>query len=47
MTEPARILLRLPPSMHEDLKQRAAAEGISLNLLLVGLIAGAIGWPAV
>lgn len=39
-----RVLLRLPASLHERLAFEARQEGVSLNQLLVGLLAGAVGW---
>jgi predicted RNase H-like HicB family nuclease len=37
------INLRVPKSLHRQLKQRAAAEGVSLNALVNHLLAGAVG----
>lgn len=43
MPEPSgRILLRLPPALHGELTRRAAEQGVSLNQLLVALLAGAV-----
>ena len=39
-----RLLLRMPQSLHAELAQRADREGVSLNGLIVGLLAGGIGW---
>ena len=45
--EPARngkILLRVPASLHDRLIWEAEREGVSLNQLLLGIAAGAVGW---
>jgi hypothetical protein len=36
--------LRLPPALLEQLTQRAAEQGVSLNTLMVALLAGGIGF---
>lgn len=36
--------IRMPPALHEQLAQRAGEQGVSLNQLLVALLAGAIGF---
>lgn len=36
--------LRMPPAMHEALTQRAADQGVSLNQLILLLLAGGIGF---
>lgn len=37
--------VRLPSTLIEALRQRADEEKVSLNTLLVSIIAGAIGYP--
>ena len=39
-----RILARLPATLHERLLLEAEREGVSLNQLVVGILAGAVGW---
>jgi antitoxin HicB len=39
-----RFLLRLPRSLHAELAHQAEEEGTSLNQLVTGLLAGAVGW---
>jgi antitoxin HicB len=39
-----RLLLRMPQSLHAELARRADIEGVSLNQLIVGTLAGALGW---
>jgi antitoxin HicB len=39
-----RVLLRLPVSLHAELARTAEVEGTSLNQLMVGALAGAVGW---
>lgn len=34
----------MPPALHEQLQQRAAEQGVSLNALMVSLLAGGIGF---
>lgn len=34
----------MPPALHEQLQQRAAEQGVSLNSLIVNLLAGGIGF---
>jgi predicted HicB family RNase H-like nuclease len=36
--------VRMPPALHEQLQQRAAEQGVSLNSLIVNLLAGGIGF---
>lgn len=36
-------MLRMPPALHADLAAQAARDGVSLNLLMVTLLARAIG----
>jgi RNA polymerase sigma-B factor len=39
-----RLLVRMPPSLHTQLAQTAEREGVSLNTLVTGALAGAVGW---
>lgn len=39
-----RVLLRLPIGLAQALTTEARAQGVTRNTLLVGLLAGAIGW---
>lgn len=39
-----KVLVRMPPALHAQLSERAAAEGVSLNQLVVTLLAGGIGF---
>jgi hypothetical protein len=39
-----RFLLRLPPALHEQLTEQAAQQGVSLNTLIVALLAGGSGF---
>jgi len=45
-TRSGKILLRLPASLHDRLAWEAEREGVSLNQLLLGIAAGAVGWGA-
>jgi Arc-like DNA binding domain len=38
------LYVRLPDGLIERLRQRADEHGVSMNTLLVGLIAGSMGW---
>src|SRR4051794_26302745 len=40
----ARVLLRLPRGLHDQLKRVAAEEGVSANTLMTTVLAGAIGY---
>jgi hypothetical protein len=40
----ARVLLRLPRGLHDQLKRVAAEEGVSANTLMATLLAGAVGF---
>jgi hypothetical protein len=40
----ARVLLRLPRGLHDQIKRVAAEEGVSANTLMAMLLAGAIGY---
>jgi predicted HicB family RNase H-like nuclease len=45
MTEySGRFNVRLPTDLHDALAQEAARQGVSLNALIVALLAGGIGW---
>ena len=37
-------MVRMPPALHEQLAARAAEQGVSLNQLIVALLAGGIGF---
>lgn len=39
-----RLLVRMPRSLHADLEAAAQQEGVSLNQLVVGLLASGVGW---
>lgn len=39
-----KLTLRVPPALHEQLTARAAEQGVSLNRLLVLLLAGGVGF---
>ena len=39
-----RLLVRMPPSLHAQLARTAEREGVSLNTLVTGALAGAVGW---
>lgn len=39
-----KITLRLPPALHAQLVERAAQQDVSLNALIVALLAGGIGF---
>ena len=41
--KPARLVARLPRSMHHDLQERANEEGVSINTMMVTLIAHGLG----
>lgn len=38
------ITVRMPPALHDSLRERAAEQGVSLNQLIVTLLAGGIGF---
>jgi predicted HicB family RNase H-like nuclease len=42
--KPHRLLLRLPRGLAEQLAAEADAEGVSINTLAVGLLAGSLHW---
>jgi predicted HicB family RNase H-like nuclease len=39
-----KILVRMPPALHEQLVAEAERQGVSLNQLVVTLLAGGIGF---
>jgi RNA polymerase sigma-B factor len=39
-----RLLVRMPQSLHSELAQTAEREGVSLNTLITGALASAVGW---
>ena len=39
-----RLLLRLPQGLHAELANKADREEVSLNGLITGMLAGAVGW---
>ena len=39
-----RLLVRMPASLHDELANAAEREGVSLNALVTGALAGAVGW---
>jgi RNA polymerase sigma-B factor len=43
-THSGRLLVRMPPSLHAELARAAEREGVSLNTLITGALAGAVGW---
>jgi predicted HicB family RNase H-like nuclease len=38
------FIVRLPPALHGALRERAREQGVSLNQLVVALLAGGIGF---
>ena len=42
-----RLLVRMPPTLHDELARTAESEGVSLNQLITGVLAGAVEWRAV
>ncbi|MCU1676642.1 MAG: HicB family [Frankiales bacterium] len=36
--------IRMPPALHEQLAAKATEQGVSLNALMVALLAGGIGF---
>ena len=43
-THSGRLLVRMPPTLHAELAQAADDEGVSLNQLITGALAAAVGW---
>lgn len=44
MSDSPELHVRLPRELHADLAARAAQQRVSLNLLCVALLAGAVAW---
>jgi antitoxin HicB len=42
-----KLLVRMPASLHDELAQAAESEGVSLNQLINGVLAGAVEWRSV
>jgi hypothetical protein len=43
-THSGRLLVRMPQSLHAELARVAEREGVSLNALITGALASAVGW---
>ena len=43
-THSGRLLVRMPQSLHAELARAAEREGVSLNTLITGALAAAVGW---
>jgi predicted HicB family RNase H-like nuclease len=41
-----KLLLRMPATLHDELAREAENEGVSLNQLITGVLAGAVDWRA-
>jgi predicted HicB family RNase H-like nuclease len=39
-----KVLVRMPPALHDELVRRAREQGVSLNQLAVVLLAGGVGF---
>lgn len=39
-----KTVVRMPPALHEQLVAQAQAQGVSLNQLIVALLAGGVGF---
>lgn len=39
-----RLLVRMPATLHDELARMAEREGVSLNQLITGVLAGAVEW---
>jgi predicted HicB family RNase H-like nuclease len=39
-----KVLVRMPADLHAELVARAAQQGVSLNALVVALLAGGVGF---
>jgi hypothetical protein len=39
-----KLLVRMPATLHDELAHAAEREGVSLNQLITGVLAGAVGW---
>ena len=45
MTPPRKgLMVRIPSDLHAELARKAEEQGVSLNLLLISLLAGAVGF---
>jgi len=42
-----KLLVRMPASLHDELARAAESEGVSLNQLINGVLAGAVEWRSV
>jgi hypothetical protein len=42
-----KLLVRMPATLHDELAQAAESEGVSLNQLINGILAGAVQWRSV
>ena len=42
-----KLLVRMPATLHDELARAAESEGVSLNQLITGVLAGAVEWRAV
>lgn len=42
-----RLLVRMPATLHDELARAAEREGVSLNQMITGVLAGAVEWRAV
>ena len=40
----SKLLLRLPPTLHERIRKLAADEGVSVNTMIATLLAGGVGF---
>lgn len=41
-----KLLVRMPATLHDELAHAAESEGVSLNQLITGVLAGAVEWGA-
>lgn len=41
-----KLLVRMPATLHDELAHAAEREGVSLNQLITGVLASAVGWRA-
>lgn len=44
MSNPARVLVRMPTDLHAQITARATEQGVSVNHLIVALLAGGVGF---
>jgi predicted HicB family RNase H-like nuclease len=44
--KPAAYALRLPRGLYDELVDQAAREGVSVNMLIAAVLAGAMRWKA-